>query len=82
MNIPGITMSKQTDQNSAGSKTHAALWSVVFIYGAAGSGSYSVVLTPRQTMHLCGWPSGNESSCFSSELLKPPWVKEELRGTP
>ncbi len=54
--------------------------SVVYIYGGPGSGQYSVVLTPRQTIELCGWYSGTESSCISQTLPEPPWVKEELRG--
>ena len=53
---------------------------VVYIYGAPGSGVYNVILTPNQTIELCGWTTGTESSCISPSLLEPPWVKEDLKG--
>lgn len=71
MHYPDVRMSGYDCYNPHG---------VVFIYGSPGSGVYDIVLTPNQTVELCGWPRGVESACISPALLEPPWVQEDLKG--
>jgi len=55
---------------SIGMKSYSGDGEMQVAFAAGGSGIFTVILTPRQKMDLCG-----QSNCFDPELKKPEWIK-------
>jgi hypothetical protein len=65
-----LTQVVKNRPKSFGMKSHSGDGEMQVAFATGGSGIFTVILTPRQRMDLCG-----QFTCFDPALKKPEWMK-------
>jgi hypothetical protein len=63
-------LARVVDKKNFGMKSYSTDGEMQVAFAAGSSGIFTVVLTPRQKIDLCG-----QSNCFDPALKKPEWMK-------